>query len=312
MRHSEKIKDTIRVHISDKMVLIAFGFAIAYWLIDTFLFLFLSYDVQFLERIFGPQVGQIASRVIVLCLFAMFGSHVQFTINKRKAAEKKSREEAITRERFQRLLSPELAEMVVSGKMKVEKGGKSRYATVLFADIRSFTAISENMDAAEVFKMLNEYFEVIVAVVFSHNGMIDKFIGDEVMAIWGTPAADDDNSVRAVRAALEIQSVLVEFNKKRKAENKIQLQMGIGINSGNLMAGYIGSTQTMNYSVIGDTVNTASILCSSAKGGQVVISENTYNRVKDIFKATELEPIHAKKHKPVRAFSVYNNTCNKT
>ena len=308
MRHSEKTKDTIRVHISDKMVLIAFGFAIAYWLIDTFLFLFLSYDVQFLERIFGPQVGQIASRVIVLCLFAMFGSHVQFTINKRKAAEKKSREEAITRERFQRLLSPELAEMVVSGKMKVEKGGKSRYATVLFADIRSFTAISENMDAAEVFKMLNEYFEVIVAVVFSHNGMIDKFIGDEVMAIWGTPAADDDNSVRAVRAALEIQSVLVEFNKKRKAENKIQLQMGVGINTGNLMAGYIGSTQTMNYSVIGDTVNTASILCSSAKGGQVVISENTYNSVKDIFKATELEAIHAKKHKPVRAFSVHNNT----
>jgi adenylate cyclase len=106
----------------------------------------------------------------------------QFIKNAQMA--KKIEKDATTRERFQRLLSPDLAEMVVSGALSVEKGGTARTATVLFADIRGFTAMSENMVAGEVLQMLNEYFEVMVEIVFEHEGTVDKFVGDEIMVIW--------------------------------------------------------------------------------------------------------------------------------
>lgn len=297
-----------RVFITDQMVLIGLGFATIYWLIDLFLFIFMTSDTNLFERLFGSDIGGLSSRVIVLCLFLMFGSHAQYTINARKLAEKKMKADEITRERFRRLLSPDLAEMVVSGELKVEKGGVNRNATVLFVDIRNFTAMSEKMTAGETLKMLNEYFEVIVDVAFKHNGTVDKFVGDEMMVIWGAPAEEPNHSVRAVRAALEIQSALAEFNKKRIIEEKPQVQAGIGINTGNLVAGYIGSTRTMSYSVIGDTVNTASILCSSAQAGQIIISDFSFNQINTVFEAVELNPLHAKgKLKPIRVFNVLGN-----
>lgn len=220
----------------------------------------------------------------------------------------KIKEDAITRKRFQRLLSPNLAEMVVSGRLKVEKGGENRIATVLFADIRDFTLLSENTNATEVLKMLNDYFEIIVDIVFHHEGTVDKFIGDAMMAIWGAPVAHDDDPFRAVKAAVDIQNLLVEFNKTRAAEGQFQIQIGIGINTGNLVAGYIGSSRTMNYSVIGRTVNTAFRLCSAAKPGQILISGQTFDQVQDTFDIAELEPIPARgKYKPVRTFNVLNS-----
>jgi len=220
---------------------------------------------------------------------------------------KKIKEDAITRKRFQRLLSPNLAEMVVSGQLKVEKGGESRVATVLFADIRDFTLLSENTNATEVLKMLNDYFEIIVDIIFHHEGTVDKFIGDSTMAIWGAPVAHDDDPIRAVKAAINIQHLLVEFNKTRAAEGQFQIQTGIGINTGNLVAGYIGSSRTMSYSVIGKTVNTAHRLCSAAKPGQILISGQTLDQLHDTFDIVELEPIPARnKYKPVRTFNVLN------
>jgi adenylate cyclase len=227
----------------------------------------------------------------------------QFIKNSQMA--KKIEKDAATRERFQRLLSPDLAEMVVSGRLKVEKGGESRVATVLFADIRGFTAMSENMEATEVLQMLNDYFEVMVEIVFRHEGTVDKFVGDEMMVIWGAPVPHDDDPCRAIRAALDMQAELVELNKILMAEEQRQIHVGIGINTGDLVAGYIGSTRTMSYSVIGDTVNTASRLCSAANAGQIIISENTYNQARDVVEAAELEPIRAKgKCKPIRVFNV--------
>jgi adenylate cyclase len=154
---------------------------------------------------------------------------------------KKIEVDAATRERFQKLLSPDLAEMVVSGELMVEKGGENRVATVLFADIRGFTSMSENMEAAEVLHMLYEYFEMAVEIVFRHEGTVDKFVGDEIMVLWGAPVNHEDDPARAVRAALEIQSALVEFNQTREAEGQLPIHIGIGINTGDLVAGYIGS-----------------------------------------------------------------------
>lgn len=229
----------------------------------------------------------------------------QFIKNREMA--RKIQMEAVTRERFQRLLSPDLAEMVVSGKLKVEKGGENRTGTVLFADIRDFTAMSENMPATQVLQMLNEYFELMVETVFHHEGTVDKFVGDMIMVIWGAPISHNDDPRRAVHAALDMLSVLSGYNESRVSRGQPPIHIGIGINTGELVAGYIGSTRTMSYSVIGDAVNVASRLCSAAKRGQILISENTWKEVSEHFQTSELAPLHVKgKSQPLKVYSVIN------
>jgi adenylate cyclase len=300
-----KEKKQNRVHFTDQMVLIGFGIAGIYWLLDSFMSIFLSHEGYFLQRMLGSDMSEIWTRLIVLCLFIIFGSHAQFTINERKEVAKKLERDRATRDRFQRLLSPDLAEMVVSGRLKVERGGESRVATVVFIDIRGFTAMSESTHATQLLQMLNEYFEMVVEIVFRHEGTVDKFMGDAIMVIWGAPVLHGDDPIRAVGAALETSRALVDFNKMQADEGKQEIQIGVGINTGNLVAGYIGSTRTMSYSVIGDTVNTASRLCGAAKEGQILISENTLKHLHDQFEVTEIDPVHAKgKFNPIRVFNV--------
>ncbi|MBN2344188.1 MAG: FHA domain-containing protein [Deltaproteobacteria bacterium] len=217
----------------------------------------------------------------------------------------KIKEDAVTRERFSKLMSPDLAELVVSGKLSVEKGGQNRVATVLFADIRGFTSMSENMKAADVLSMLNEYFELMVEIAFKNEGTVDKFVGDEIMVLWGAPVSHNDDATRAVRAAVDMQRALIEFNKVRESEGQRSIHIGIGLNTGELVAGYIGSTRTMSYSVIGDVVNTAARLCSAAKAGQVIVSEDTYSKLNAEFECIELEDVRAKgKSKPIKVYNV--------
>ena len=294
-----------RIGLTDKMVLIGFGLAAVYWILDTLLSIFMSVDLNMSSRLFGPGAAEIWPRVIVICLFVIFGSHSQFTINERKKAEEKSRRETATRERFQRLLSPDLAEMVVSGALNVEKGGTNRVATVMFVDIREFTSMSENIQAAEVLQMLNEYYEMVVDIVFTHEGTVDKYIGDEIMVIWGAPVSHDDDPARAIRAAVDIRRKLINFNRMRVSQGKKEIKIGIGINTGNVVAGYIGSSQTMSYSVVGDPVNTASRLCAAAQPDQIIISEETYEKTKGLFTTEELEPLRAKgKFTPLKVYNV--------
>lgn len=225
-------------------------------------------------------------------------------IKNREMAEK-IETDAVTRERFQRLLSPDLAELVVSGRLKVEKGGETRCSTVLFADIRGFTAISEPMSASSVLQMLNEFFELMVEIVFRHEGTVDKFVGDMIMVLWGAPIAHDDDPVRAVQAAIDMQKALKRLNETRRLEGQPPLEIGIGVNTGEIVAGYIGSTRTMSYSVIGNAVNVASRLCSAAQAGQILISEETYRRVGGRFRAEELSPLRAKGISlPLKVFSI--------
>ncbi|MDJ0764424.1 MAG: adenylate/guanylate cyclase domain-containing protein [Myxococcota bacterium] len=227
----------------------------------------------------------------------------QFIKNAQMA--KKIERDATTRERFSRLLSPDLAELVVSGELSVEKGGENRVATVLFADIRGFTAMSENIAAAEVLQMLNEYFEVMVEIVFRHEGTVDKFVGDEIMVIWGAPVSHEDDATRAVRAGLDMQAALVDFNGARERNGQPPIHIGIGINTGELVAGYIGSTRTMSYSVIGDVVNTAARICSAAGPGQIIVSEDTCRRIQPEFEMVAVDPLRAKgKSKPINVYSV--------
>lgn len=224
---------------------------------------------------------------------------------KRSQLEEKLQANEQACQRFQRLISPDLADLISSGQMEVEKGGETRVATVLFADICGFTAMSESAGANEILELLNEYFEMLVEIVFRHHGTLDKFIGDEMMVIWGAPTSHEDDPIRAVQAALDMQSAIKTFNENRAELGGRFIQIGIGINTGQLVAGYIGSSRTMSYSVIGDTVNTASRLCSVAEGGQVIVSDSTYQHIKDRFEFTTLPPIKFKgKSKSVIAYQV--------
>ena len=154
-------------------------------------------------------------------------------------------------------------------------------------------------------QLLNEHYELIVDIVFRHEGTVDKFIGDAMMVIWGAPVTHEDDAARACYAAIDIQRELVNFNAALRARGQKEINIGIGINTGILVAGYIGSTQTMSYSVIGDTVNTASRICSAAKAGQIVISENTRRIVHPYFNMESLSPIDAKgKFQPVKVFNI--------
>jgi adenylate cyclase len=203
---------------------------------------------------------------------------------------RKIEKEALTRERFQRLLSPAIAELVVSGEVAVEKGGQARDTTVFFSDIRGFTAMSETRTAQQIVDMLNEYFEQMVEIIFKYEGTLDKFVGDEIMAIFGAPVSHPDDAYRAVKVAVEQVAVLEEWNRVRVADGEPAIHIGIGINTGGVVAGYLGSSKALEYTVIGDVVNTASRLCSVANPGDILISDSTYALVKDYFEAQELSP----------------------
>ncbi len=297
-----------RSAITDHMVLIGFGLAVIYWLLDSFLSIFLSYD-HFLEKFLGIELDDVWGRIVVLCMFAIFGSHAQFTINERKLAAEKMERDAATREKFSRLLSPDLAEMVVNGELKVEKGGVNRVATVMFVDIRGFTTLSSNTKAADILQLLNDYYETLVDIVFHHEGTVDKFMGDGMMVIWGAPVNHPDDPARAVQAGLDMLKALEEFNFDRISRGGSAIEVGIGINTGDVVAGYIGSNRTMSYSVIGDAVNIASRLCSAAGPRQVLISEYTHHIVQNQFAVTPIPPVHAKgKAHTIKAYTVTGRT----
>jgi adenylate cyclase len=201
---------------------------------------------------------------------------------------------AVARERVSRLLPPAIALQVMEGKVELKKGGEVRETTVLFSDIRGFTPMSESSPASALVDMLNEYFERMVEVIFKYEGTLDKFVGDEIMALFGAPVSHPDDALRAVKTALEMKDVLEQFNRERVAAGHQEILIGIGINTGECVAGYLGSSKALEYTVIGDTVNTGSRLCSIAKAGEIIISENTLEAVRDHFEVIELEPTQVK------------------
>jgi adenylate cyclase len=239
-----------------------------------------------------------------LALFETVASQAAVAVQNTLFA-KKLEQEAITRERFRRLLSPAIAEQVLSGLVEVKKGGELRETTILFADIRGFTSMSESREPQIVVDALNEYFERMVEIVFRYEGTLDKFIGDEIMALFGSPVAHPDDPIRAVRAALEMQETLATLNERHEAQGLPPFRIGIGINTGEVVAGYIGSSQALEYTVIGDPVNTGSRLCSLAKPGQTLLSEGTVDKLEGCFELNELPREQVKgKAQPIRVFEV--------
>ncbi len=203
-------------------------------------------------------------------------------------------QEAKTRVQFQRLLSPALVDQVVKGKLQLEKGGALSEVTMLFSDIRGFTSMSESRAPQEIVRLLNEYFELMVDVLFKHEGTLDKFVGDEIVALFGAPVPMPNAELNAVSCALDMMSALRDFNRMRVDEGQEEIRVGIGINTGTVVTGAIGSSRALQYTAIGDPVNTASRLCSIAKHGEIILSEATYQKVKHEIAAVPMEPVRVK------------------
>lgn len=221
--------------------------------------------------------------------------------------------ETKTRAQFEKLLSPNLVDQVVAGKLSFDQEGQQKQVTMLFSDIRGFTSMSENMEAREIVHMLNTYFEVMVDIIFRYEGTLDKFVGDEIMALFGAPVTIHDGPRKAVECALEMLASLEVYNTARIAEGKKPIAIGIGINTGEVVCGALGSSKTMQYTVIGDPVNLAARLCSYAKANEIIIGESTYQHVRDFFNFEAREPIMVKgKAHPVQVFNVLSSRSTAT
>lgn len=217
----------------------------------------------------------------------------------------KVKAESEHRANLSRYLAPELVEQLMDGKLNLEMKGATCQVTVLFSDLRGFTAMSERLSSREVFTTLNEYFQRMVDVIIEYGGSIDKFMGDAIMAVWGVPTPQEDDTRRAVEAAIKMQQVLASWNMEREAAGKLPVYMGVGLNSGPALAGNLGARQRMEYTVIGDNVNLASRLEGLTTKGQVLISESTMALVRGLVDAVELPPAKVKgKQHPVKVFEV--------
>ena len=169
-------------------------------------------------------------------------------------------------------------------------GGESRIVTVLFADIRGFTEFAETHSAKRVVEVLNRFFSELTRVIFKYKGTFDKYIGDAVMAFYGAPVSYEDDVIRALQTALEMQQVFGQMKEKWGSEELTSLALGVGLNTGEAIVGNIGSEKVMDYTVIGDTVNVAKRLQEIAGPGQVLISQSTYRQAKDQAIVKEIHP----------------------
>lgn len=184
------------------------------------------------------------------------------------------RRASLVRSNFERFFAPSLAARIAESPDAVRLGGDKRRVAVLFSDIRGFTALAEEMAPDDVARLLSEYFTVMVDVVFRHGGTLDKFIGDAIMAQWGAPLGADDDADRAMAAALDMMSELELLNVKWAAEGRPAVHIGIGLNCGESFAGYVGAERRLEYTVLGDAVNTASRLCAAAGPGEILLTED--------------------------------------
>jgi adenylate cyclase len=191
------------------------------------------------------------------------------------------RREAMVRSNFERYFAPNVAADIAQRGEAIGQGGERRPTTVLFSDIRGFTAIAEAMGPDAIARFLSEYFSEMVEVIFEHGGTLDKFIGDAVMALWGSPIAHVDDPDRAVRAAIGMQRAIGRLNERWMAQGRPEIGVGIGINHGEVFAGNIGSHRRLEYTVIGDAVNVAARLCAEAGPGEILVSEQLLKVVRD-------------------------------
>lgn len=213
--------------------------------------------------------------------------------------------ETAQRTSLQRYFSPHLVEMIMSGDLSDELGGSLYRGTILFADIIGFTSMSESMSPVEIVTRLNRYFTSMQHIIYDNNGNVDKFRGDDVMAFWGVPKRNPADECDAVRTGIQMQAKLWASNLSLEREGQEPLHMGIGLNTGEFVAGNIGSQDKIEFTLIGDTVNLAARIVKLAASYQVLVAADTWRPIKHLVSAIELPPTMVKgKSQPVPVYSI--------
>ncbi|MDH5716020.1 MAG: PAS domain-containing protein [Spirochaetia bacterium] len=217
-----------------------------------------------------------------------------------------SEERRAIKDMFSRYLSNEVVTALMESPELVKLGGAKKTATIFFADIRGYTSFSETKSPEHIIEILNEYFSEAVEIIIKNKGFIDKFIGDCIMAAWGVPmVSEKEDAISAVTSAVEIQNLLKSRNRHFFKGDASHLKVGIGMHTGPLVAGNLGSQRRMDYSVIGDTVNIAARLEGVSKAGEIIITEDTRKFLDNIFKLEKREAVKVKgKEKPLQIYNV--------
>jgi adenylate cyclase len=214
-------------------------------------------------------------------------------------------QEELARATYRRFMPPHVVDEIFANPSALILGGKSCCVTALFSDIRGFTSMAENLTPQIVVQILNEYFADMTPIVFEHQGLLDKFMGDGLMALFGVPLPTEDAATNAVAAAIAMQRQMTGVNKDLRALGLSEIAIGIGINTGDVTVGYIGSRERTDYTAIGDTVNLAARLEKQALAGQIIISRFTVEAIGDKFPLRPCDQIKIKgKQEPVQIYEV--------
>ena len=226
-------------------------------------------------------------------LISAVAAQTALTVETVKAHKRLAREE-VARANYSRFMPEYVVQQLLNDPGSFRLGGANQTITVLFADIRGFTALSERENPERVVSLLNRYFSAMSEIIFAHGGTLDKYIGDGLMAIFGAPTATPDDALNAVKAAVAMQKRLVSLNQELLIEGFLPISVGIGLHTGEATIGYVGSNKRSEYTAIGDTVNLASRLESNALGGQVLLSEATATACGGLLPLTRQQPITVK------------------
>lgn len=208
---------------------------------------------------------------------------------------------------FSQYVSSEIIEDILKDPKKLKLGGERKKITVFFSDIRGFTTISEKLSPEELVKLLNEYLSAMTDIIMKYEGVVDKYMGDAIMAFWGAPIEKKNQEELACRACIEMKQKLMEMQKKWESENIPLINIGIGLNTGDCVVGNMGSTLRFDYTVMGDNVNLGSRLEGLNKeyGTTIIVSEYTFEKVKHKFLFRELDLVKVKgKHQPIRIYEL--------
>lgn len=237
-------------------------------------------------------------------LISAVAAQTAVTVETVKAHKRLAREE-VARANYSRFMPEYVVQQMLENPDSFRLGGVNQEITVLFADIRGFTSISENENPERVVALLNQYFSAMSEIIFEHGGTLDKYIGDGLMALFGAPTATPEDARNAVKAAVAMQQRLVTLKAELSEQGFKDLSVGIGLHSGVATVGYIGSERRSEYTAIGDTVNLASRLESNTLGGQILISEATALAAGDIYPLVKNDPLTVKNRvQPVNLYEV--------
>jgi adenylate cyclase len=228
-----------------------------------------------------------------LQLISAVAAQTAVTVETIKAHKRLAREE-VARANYSRFMPEYVVKQLLENPDSIKLGGINQTITVLFADIRGFTAFSEREKPEKVVGLLNRYFSAMSEIIFAHGGTLDKYIGDGLMAIFGAPNATPEDAENAVRTAVTMQKRLISLNQELTTEGFVPVNIGIGLHTGEATIGYIGSDQRSEYTAIGDTVNLAARLESNTRGGQILVSEVTANECGNLFTFVPREPLNVK------------------